>query len=569
LDREFSGTSLAARATSLVGRMGYLARNRITMRSIIAGVTVCGLAFRFIGLGRSIWLDEAWVANSVTAGSLAGMFYYPSWLQTSPPLFLVLVRGTVHSCGLSNSVLRLIPLLFGVLAAVSMFILSRRVLLPRYALPAWTMFVLSPLAIRYSKELKQYSSELAATTTILLVCIMYLEHPTSRRFWVLLGTTTAGLLIAYSVAFALPGIILVVCLRPIQFGFAQPVSTIRKWSGLTRGLIFAAVAGGILIGVYFLFALPNNSSDLRSFYAHHAQNRGTSSLVRMVVYDAEGLLKILPFPDRMLQRKELVSAVIGPLLLVGFALACLRFRRGRHRWLEVQAICAIPCFLLSICSALSWYPRVDRTSLFVLPALVLLLMGNLQLVAHFAINRFRRDWLRPLLDVALVCVTLLMVERALANNPISALNMPAEDVAAAVSFLRSNVQRGDILWVHASCSESFKLYAKMTSWSDAPARFGHTGWPCCPRGIHVMGSATKGDVSNDLDRGIPSNFSGRVWLLYTERIVHWRFVGIDEPQIMDAFFRAKGCLQKPTPLFHNMGVSSFDCKSNGEQHKAR
>lgn len=566
MDKEFNGTSLAAKATSLVGWMGYLARNRITTRSIIAGVTACGLAFRFIGLGKSIWLDEAWVANSVTAGSLAGMFYYPSWLQTSPPLFLVLVRGTVDGLGLSNSVLRLIPLLFGVLAAVSMFILARRILSPRYALLAWTMFVLSPLAIGFSKELKQYSSELAATTTILLVCIMYLEQPTSRRFWVLLGTTAAGLLIAYSVAFVLPGIILVVCLRPIQFGSAQPVSTVRKWSGLTRGLIFAAVAGGILIGVYFLFASPNNSSDLRSFFA---QDRDTRSLVSVAISDGYYLLNLLPIPDRVLQRKELVSAVIDPLLLVGFALACLRFRRGRRRWLEVQAICAIPPLLLSICNALSWYPRVDRTSLFVLPALALLLMCNLQLVAHFAINRFRRDWLRPLLDVALVCVTLLMVERALANNPISALNMPTEDVAAAVSFLRSNVQRGDILWVHASCSESFKLYVKMTSWSDAPARFGHTGWPCCPRGIHVMGSATEEDVSNDLDRGIPSNFSGRVWLLYTKRIVHWKFVGIDEPQIMDAFFRQRGCLQKPTPLFHNMGVSAFDCKSNGEQQNRR
>ena len=82
--------------------MGRLARNRILWCLIVAVVAMCGVAFRLLGLGRSIWLDEAWVANSVTAGSLAGMFRYDSWLQTSPPLFLLLVRMTVNSLGLAR-----------------------------------------------------------------------------------------------------------------------------------------------------------------------------------------------------------------------------------------------------------------------------------------------------------------------------------------------------------------------------------------------------------------------------------------------------------------------------------
>jgi hypothetical protein len=69
--------------------------------------------------------------------------------------------------------------------------------------------------------------------------------------------------------------------------------------------------------------------------------------------------------------------------------------------------------------------------------------------------------------------------------------------------------------------------------------------------------------------GFPATSQEEFGCCTPKRIAHWRFVGIDEPQMMDAFFREKGRLQKPTPLFHNMGVSSFDCKSNGKQHNPR
>src|SRR5262245_51979497 len=167
-------SSFMATATSILSWMGRSARNRVTTYSIIVGVAACGLTFRSLGLGRSLYLDETWVANAAIAPSLAGMFYYDAWLQTSPPLFMFLVRSVVHILGLTNSVLRLIPWLMGILSIVSMAILVRRLLSQQYALLAWTMFVLSPVAIRYSSVLKQYSSELMATTVILLVCTIYL-----------------------------------------------------------------------------------------------------------------------------------------------------------------------------------------------------------------------------------------------------------------------------------------------------------------------------------------------------------------------------------------------------------
>ena len=78
---------------------------RLALILLLSATLVLGL----FGIARSLWLDEAWVANSVHAPTLREMFYYPGWLQTSPPLFLLLERGAVRIFGLSNPALRAVP----------------------------------------------------------------------------------------------------------------------------------------------------------------------------------------------------------------------------------------------------------------------------------------------------------------------------------------------------------------------------------------------------------------------------------------------------------------------------
>src|SRR5579871_5577016 len=73
------------------------------------------------GIGRSLWLDEAWVANSILQPSIPEMFNYPDWVQSSPPLFLLASRAAVAALGLSNESLRAVPLAMAVLAAVALF----------------------------------------------------------------------------------------------------------------------------------------------------------------------------------------------------------------------------------------------------------------------------------------------------------------------------------------------------------------------------------------------------------------------------------------------------------------
>jgi len=412
-----------------------IARDRIITYQIIAIVAVYGVVFRTLGLGRSLWLDEVWEANAIIAPSLRIMFYHSSWLPTCPPLFLVLVRIMVEIFGLSNRVLRIIPSLMGLLSALAMVGLAARLLSKRFALLASAMFIFSPAATEFSRTLKQYSSELAVTTAILLLAIIYLEHATLRRFWMLTGMIVLGLLMAYSVAFLLPGIVLVVCFSP-----ACSESSVAGWNGkhikpFVRAFILATLSGGILIGEYLVFVWPNlaDSSALRVIWATWTTTlNGTRGFARAFVFRGYDLIRYLPLPGRLLERMTLVGATVVLILLFGVVLAWRKYLRGNRIWLETQVICLLPCLLLVIADRFHWYPMVERTGLFLLPCIIMLVASSLQLTFDFIIESLRRDWLLPFRDVALVCVTLLVIWVGIHNSSLG----PFEDVAGAVSFLR-------------------------------------------------------------------------------------------------------------------------------------
>jgi 4-amino-4-deoxy-L-arabinose transferase-like glycosyltransferase len=565
--------------TSRVGRhyplrlMVRLSRARLTTYSIIVGVAACCLFLVVFGFGRSLWLDEAWVANSATAGSLVDVFYYPSWLQTSPPLFLLLVRTSVVVFGLTTSSLRTVPLMMGVLSATAMALLVRRLLSRRCALLAWTMFVLSPTAIAFSATLKQYSSELAAATLVLLVCIMYLQHTTARRFWLLLGTVIVGLLVAYPIAFVLPGMTLAVCFSPAHFDSTLSRSTSRRVVPFMRAVTLALVAGSTLATEYFLLISHNTSPALYAFWGPH------QSLARAFLSAGARLLNLLPLSDRLLVTSSaapitpeaiIVAVTLGMVVFTGLCISCLRFRKGRRKWLEILVICGSPCLLLIMCQSFSWYPLSMRASLFLLPFVVILLLCSGQLMANLVVSQLRRDWVRPFLDVTLVIATLFTTVVGATKVPIARLRVPTEDVASAVLFLRDHVQREDLLWVHASASESFKLYARILGWNNPPAKYGHTGWPCCPRGIFAaQGVGSEDAVRRDIDSGLPPEGIGKLWLLYTTRGEHWAFVGLDESQVTKVVLGERGCIETPTPQFHNIGISSFDCTGGFRAQNSR
>ena len=102
-----------------------MTRNR-TYFWLAALLIFVSLPARFARMNDSVWMDKAWVVNSVREPSLHNMFYTPTWTQPSPPLFLLLERGLVGILGNSEIAVRILPLIAGLAGLLLMGLTLRR-----------------------------------------------------------------------------------------------------------------------------------------------------------------------------------------------------------------------------------------------------------------------------------------------------------------------------------------------------------------------------------------------------------------------------------------------------------
>lgn len=469
----------------------------IPARIAAAGLLLAVLALGIYGIGRSLWLDEAWVANSVLAPTLSGMFYYPNWLQTSPPLFLLLTRAAVHAFGLSNVAFRVVPLACALVGVASMMAVSRRLLSPFFGMLACALLAFHPTAIEYSRTCKQYSGEMAASAVILLSTVLYLQHPDRRRFFWLAGAFVLTLPLSWSSAFLLPGVAMAVWAR----------------GGIRRAGFLVLISSGVLAILYVVFIRPNLSPELRTYWIANAQD-------------------------------------LSPALLAAVAFCIAASVRAVWTRAWMTAVALLPCLLLAAGNALHWYPASPRTRLFALPCFLLA-------AAMTAQDLWR--WRRPMGLAWLMVIAL--GSQAAWKQVREHQNRPEEDFAGAVRFLRQHVEPRDILLVNAAVIEGFKLYTVIEGWHDHHAVYSETGWPCCRRDkIPTRGASTERAVVEDLDRKIPKGFTGRVWLFYSARLTHVVWVGLDEGKLWRSHLTDRGCPPGPHYLvLANLAISEMDC----------
>jgi predicted membrane-bound mannosyltransferase len=139
-------------------------RRWLTVIAISAGVVL-----RLLGYfrNRSLWFDEAALASNIVERPLSGLFRPLEFHQGAPVGFLVAEKIVSSLFGPSEFVLRLLPLVCGLLIVflaghAALLYIDRSAVLLAVALVA-----VNPSLIYYSSEVKQYSSD--ALTTLLLL----------------------------------------------------------------------------------------------------------------------------------------------------------------------------------------------------------------------------------------------------------------------------------------------------------------------------------------------------------------------------------------------------------------
>jgi hypothetical protein len=466
--------------------------------ALLAFILVLGL----YGIGRSLWLDEAWVANSINAPTLGGMFYYPNWLQTSPPLFLLLARGAVGMFGLSTIVLRSVPLVLSLVAVAGMLAVSRRVVSPPFAVLATAILAFHPTVVEYFRSFKQYGGEVAATAVVLWAAAAYLQRPDRRQFCVLLCVAVAAMTLSYPTVFLLPGLVAAVAV-----------------TDRARALTLAGISGAVLAVLYWWLVRPNYTPALRAYW--------------------------------MGDPEALASNMLAPSMIAAVAFCAVAAARIAWTRNPIGLILLAPCVLLFASELLGWYPASPRTHLFVRPCFMLLAVMNLEDLAK--LTKWR--W-----DAAVVTIAAIVVILGVRKQFHEGRFQPEENMAGAVRYLHKNVAPSDLVLVHASLREGFLLYTAIEGWEAPPVIYGDTEWPCCPRGKQTGPDvSTPEDVFRDLDAKVPRDFQGRIWLFYTDRPLHWDYVHVYDPQLWQNYFWSRNCRPELYIRFANLGLVPMRC----------
>lgn len=344
----------------------------LAMVAIAAGVAV---RIEQYLIRRSLWLDEASLALNIVHRDFVQLLKPLSYEQGAPFGFLWLERTVVLVLGNNEYALRLVPLAAGVASLLLFHRLARRVLDPHAAVVAMALFAISPALIRYSTEVKQYSSDVFFTLLVLLPAVEVLRDGPRREHVRALAWRGALAIWCSHAAILVLGGILVLLGGP---------AVVRRHGRELRPFLPLVVVLGASVIIDWLVSLRHLTSDpvLRAFWAAGFPPRGLNPLrwARWLLVRVPAVMHVpgnfaIPWLTTAL-------AVIG-LLVLG---------RGRPR----HALLLAAVVGVTLVAAMTrHYPFSGRLVLFLLPVLVLAIAATLG-----------ASRLRPLVAIA-VCVVAL------------------------------------------------------------------------------------------------------------------------------------------------------------------
>ncbi|MCQ3947581.1 MAG: hypothetical protein DPW21_12955 [Anaerolineae bacterium] len=394
------------------------------------GLVLAGLALRLRQylVNRSLWLDEAMLANNILSRDVARLLQPLDNDQGAPIGFLVLQKSVTLYLGSSEYALRLIPFLAGCLALALMFLLVRKTVGAFAGSLALALFAFSPALVSYSSEAKQYSSDAAIALALFLLFLRLAKNAdngrSSREFPENANDENGNSQIR---------------------GIRDKENMISALRGKDRrgiaALLLVGAAWIVNLAALYLLNLRQLSTHqfFLDFWREGFLPRGASAFARI----ASSLRA--PFADLLgLRIPYLVSA---PLFLIGTI--------GLTRRLPRFGLFLLLTFLLALlASFLTLYPFAGRMILFLAPALTLLLAEGAETLAALL---SRPRWLAWTIRLVLAA-SLLFGPVALACENFAAPKL-REHIRPTMEYLRDYYKEGDIVYVYHWAEHAVRFYA--------------------------------------------------------------------------------------------------------------
>ncbi|HEV1995128.1 MAG TPA: glycosyltransferase family 39 protein [Candidatus Acidoferrum sp.] len=522
-------------------------------------VVTLGMAARLSLLHSGIWLDEAWVANSILAPTVRQMLYYDRWVQSSPPLFLLLDRVLVHLLGASELSLRALPWLAAAIALALFAWTLRRIFPFTLALIGTTLLVTNYWAFKYAQQVKQYSTDLLVACVFLCLLSRSLESEAGAgKFLGLLATGSIGVLLSFPAVFWFPAAALVP-LRDSILALRQGGGERRARENLAKLILLLVLFSSSLAVTYFFFSVPNQLGSVQEYW-RRADLGGGGLFAALFGGFPKNVCRML-FPQRTWSTP--ISYFLGLLAGAGLVRAMVHGAKREPQALRLLVVTLLP-FLAAIAASVAHrYPLRDypRFILWMLPSCILLILYCLEAVWTRLAGTLRTEWFH-LLDRVVAPAGCLVL---LCGGLFFLIRYPGrgEDVRSAVMYLKAHAAPADLVFVHGGTSEQFDLYAQLLHWSPGQQYLGKTGWPCCPRHhLQRVSSPRAASFEEDVHSFLDGARGKRVWVIMPAANPSEWSQGLRYQRIkLPGLLAAHACQEEEEKEFDNVALYTARCNS--------
>lgn len=217
---------------------------------------VLGILFRCYHyfFNASLWGDEASLANNIITYDLLGLCTQTlDNNQAAPPGYLLIVKSISYVLGYSELSLRLFSLICGITALVLFGFAAKQLLSPAGSIMATLLFSFSPFLIYHSAEVKQYETEVLATTLVLYFVARY-------RYGFTYATSISwGLIFAVCIYFSNTSIFVLMGVFLSLFVYAL---SRHRFDLLKKVIVCGCFWSIAFIGYYILFIARNSNVQL-------------------------------------------------------------------------------------------------------------------------------------------------------------------------------------------------------------------------------------------------------------------------------------------------------------------
>ena len=436
-----------ARGPALL-RRGAVAMTCGRVVSVIIAFGIVVRVAQYLG-NHPLWVDEAMLALNIVHKSPFELLGRLEYEQAAPVGFLLVESVLVRALGNSEYVLRLFPLLGGVVSLFLFYAVARRMLSGQGLIAAVALFSISPILVRYSAELKQYSTDVAIALAVLLAAFLWSESHSRPIVKALLLGISGSICIWFSHTS-------VFMLAALGIGLTYELVK----SGQYRELAFLTLAGVswlVSFGLNYQIALHALAHD-PSYFEYWSRY--------FAPFPPLSASELLWYPESLFAifKKPLGMEFAGlTCVLFGVGLLSMVLHKTQH-WV----VLVLPLVVTMLAAILHKYPFSGRLLLFLAPTLIVFVGQGLAELSN--ISSHARYYTMVILCCVLFYYPSLDAARSLAFPLVYRDNK--EGIISVMEYIADRHQEGDVIYVYPWSAPPVKYYADRYKMGKSSYTFG-------------------------------------------------------------------------------------------------